>query len=56
MNPNQKIAKLRDQLEEMDGWSRKLETRVRDAERQMTIVLVAILVQIGMCAAVVFCH
>lgn len=54
MNSNQKIAQLRTQLEDNEGLWRQLETRVRDSEKQMTLLFVAMLMQIIMYGAAVY--
>jgi len=45
MNPNQKIALLREQIEECQFDRHHLEQRVREAEKQIALLLLAVLVQ-----------
>lgn len=54
MNPTQKIAKLRDEVEAFQYDWKRTESRLRDAEKQLSIVFVILLAQTALFAAMVY--
>jgi hypothetical protein len=54
MNPTQKIAKLREQIEDLDLLWGQAERRMRDVEKQITLVLCAVLLQTLFGAAAIY--
>jgi hypothetical protein len=54
MNPTQKIAQLRDEVEACQYDWKRTESRLRDAEKQLTLILVIMLAQTALFAAMVY--
>ena len=54
MNPTQKIAKLRDEVEAFQYDWRRTESRLREAEKQLSIVFIIMMAQTALFAAMVY--
>lgn len=54
MNPNQKIAQLRDQVEDFNRYQNHTEARLREAEKQISVIFVILLLVTSMLTAVAY--
>ena len=54
MNPTQKIAQLRDEVEASRYDWKRTESRLRDAEKQMALIFILMMVQTALFAAMVY--
>ena len=54
MNPTQKIAQLRDEVEACQYDWKRTESRLRDAEKQLSTVFIIMLAQTVLFAAMVY--
>lgn len=54
MNPNQKLAQLRDQVEDFNQSWRETRTRLRDVEKQISAIFILLLLLTAMLSAVAY--
>lgn len=54
MNPTQKIAQLRDEVEAYQYDWKRTESRLRDAEKQIAVIFIVMMAQTALFAAMVY--